>query len=428
MKNILQYKFIKIILKIQKKIIKIVLEKIIKKIIGKKLFYKIIGRNVSTLSSENFLTWWLDYKKLNKLDLDLELMINDLTESHNFNNYSPYWNDLAQNHIKLLNENGIENFKQTIERVHYWGEGNIRSKLLNPIWDDEIIISTMEHHSNIVPWQMACKKKKAKLIVAPINNQGELLLDKLKEKVNNRTKLISITHISNTLGTINPIEKIIAFAKSKGIAVLIDAAQSVAHMKIDVKELDCDFLVFSGHKLFGPTGTGVLYAKKKWLDQMPSYQGGGDMIKEVSFEKTTYNDPPHKFEAGTPNISGVIGLATAIEYVQNLGFKFIQQQEQDLLSFATNEMNKIDEIEIIGTASNKASVISFLVKGTHPFDVGTILDQLGVAIRTGHHCTQPLMNFYNIPGTARVSFSFYNTIDEMKYFIKALKKVISMLN
>ena len=294
--------------------------------------------------------------------------------------------------------------------------------------DDEIIISTMEHHSNIVPWQMACKKKKAKLIVAPINNQGELLLDKLKEKVNNRTKLISITHISNTLGTINPIEKIIAFAKSKGIAVLIDAAQSVAHMKIDVKELDCDFLVFSGHKLFGPTGTGVLYAKKKWLDQMPPYQGGGDMIKEVSFEKTTYNDPPHKFEAGTPNISGVIGLATAIEYVQNLGFKFIQQQEQDLLSFATNEMNKIDEIEIIGTASNKASVISFLVKGTHPFDVGTILDQLGVAIRTGHHCTQPLMNFYNIPGTARVSFSFYNTIDEMKYFIKALKKVISMLN
>ena len=294
--------------------------------------------------------------------------------------------------------------------------------------DDEIIISTMEHHSNIVPWQMACKKKKAKLIVAPINNQGELLLDKLKEKVNNRTKLISITHISNTLGTINPIEKIIAFAKSKGIAVLIDAAQSVAHMKIDVKELDCDFLVFSGHKLFGPTGTGVLYAKKKWLDQMPPYQGGGDMIKEVSFEKTTYNDPPHKFEAGTPNISGIIGLATAIEYVQNLGFKFIQQQEQELLSFATNEMNKIDEIEIIGTASSKASVISFLVKGTHPFDVGTILDQLGVAIRTGHHCTQPLMNFYNIPGTARVSFSFYNTIDEMKYFIKALKKVISMLN
>lgn len=293
---------------------------------------------------------------------------------------------------------------------------------------DEIIISTMEHHSNIVPWQMACKKKKAKLIVAPINNQGELLVEKLKEKVNNRTKLISITHISNTLGTINPIEEIIAFAKTKGIAVLIDAAQSVAHMKIDVKELDCDFLVFSGHKLFGPTGAGVLYAKKKWLDRMPPYQGGGDMIKEVSFEKTTYNDPPHKFEAGTPNISGVIGMATAIEYVQNVGFKFIQQQEQELLSFATNEMLKIDEIEIIGTANSKASVISFLVKGTHPFDVGTILDQLGIAIRTGHHCTQPLMNFYNIPGTARISFSFYNSIDEIKHFIKALKKVISMLN
>jgi cysteine desulfurase/selenocysteine lyase len=299
-------------------------------------------------------------------------------------------------------------------------------KFLNE--NDEIIISTMEHHSNIVPWQMVCQKSGAKLIVAPINNEGELLLESLKKQINNRTKLISITHISNTLGTINPIKEIIAFARSKGILVLIDAAQSVPHMKIDVGELDCDFLAFSAHKIFGPTGTGVLYAKRKWLDLMPPYQGGGDMIKEVTFEKTTYNDPPHKFEAGTPNIAGVIGMAAAIKYIQKIGYKFIHQQEQELLSFATAEMQKIEGIQIIGTASKKASVISFLLKGTHPFDVGTILDQLGIAIRTGHHCTQPLMNFYNIPGTARISFSFYNSLDEVKVFIKALKKVKSMLS
>ena len=300
------------------------------------------------------------------------------------------------------------------------------NKFLNE--NDEIIISTMEHHSNIVPWQMVCQKKKAKLIVAQINYQGELVLENLKKQINNKTKLISITHISNTLGTINPIKEIISIAKAKGIFVLIDAAQSVAHMKVNVKELDCDFLAFSGHKLFGPTGTGVLYAKRKWLDAMSPYQGGGDMIKEVTFEKTTYNDPPHKFEAGTPNISGVIGMATAIEYIQEIGYDFIQKQEKELLNFATNEMLKIEGIEIIGTAANKTSVISFLLKGTHPFDVGTILDQLGIAIRTGHHCTQPLMKYYNIPGTARISFSFYNSLDEVSIFIKALQKVKSMLN
>ena len=300
------------------------------------------------------------------------------------------------------------------------------NKFLNE--NDEIIISTMEHHSNIVPWQMVCQKKKAKLIIAEINYKGELVLENLKKQINNKTKLISITHISNTLGTINPIKEIIAIAKAKGIFVLIDAAQSVAHMKVNVKELDCDFLAFSGHKLFGPTGTGVLYAKRKWLDVMSPYQGGGDMIKEVTFEQTTYNEPPHKFEAGTPNISGVIGMATAIEYIQEIGYDFIQQQEKELLNFATNEMLKIEGIEIIGTAANKTSVISFLLKGTHPFDVGTILDQLGIAIRTGHHCTQPLMKYYNITGTARISFSFYNSLDEVSIFIKALRKVKSMLN
>lgn len=300
------------------------------------------------------------------------------------------------------------------------------NKFLNE--NDEIIISTMEHHSNIVPWQMVCQQKNAKLIVAEINHQGELILENLKNQINSRTKLISLTHISNTLGTINPIKEIIGFAKAKGIFVLIDAAQSVAHMKVDVKDLDCDFLAFSGHKLFGPTGTGVLYAKRKWLDAMSPYQGGGDMIKEVTFEKTTYNDPPYKFEAGTPNISGVIGMATAINYIQKIGYAFIQHQEQELLNFATDEIRKIEGIEIIGTATNKASVISFLLNGTHPFDVGTILDQLGIAIRTGHHCTQPLMNYYNIPGTARISFSFYNSLQEVKVFIEAMKKVKLMLS
>ena len=300
------------------------------------------------------------------------------------------------------------------------------NKFLNE--NDEIIISTMEHHSNIVPWQMVCQQKNAKLIVAEINHQGELILENLKKQINSRTKLISLTHISNTLGTINPIKEIIGFAKAKGIFVLIDAAQSVAHMKVDVKDLDCDFLAFSGHKLFGPTGTGVLYAKRKWLDAMSPYQGGGDMIKEVTFEKTTYNDPPYKFEAGTPNISGVIGMATAINYIQKIGYAFIQHQEQELLNFATDEIRKIEGIEIIGTATNKASVISFLLNGTHPFDVGTILDQLGIAIRTGHHCTQPLMNYYNIPGTARISFSFYNSLQEVKVFIEAMKKVKLMLS
>ena len=300
------------------------------------------------------------------------------------------------------------------------------NKFLNE--NDEIIISTMEHHSNIVPWQMVCQQKNAKLIIAEINHQGELIVENLKKQINSRTKLISLTHISNTLGTINPIKEIIDFAKAKGIFVFIDAAQSVAHMKVDVKDLDCDFLAFSGHKLFGPTGTGVLYAKRKWLDAMSPYQGGGDMIKEVTFEKTTYNDPPYKFEAGTPNIAGVIGMATAINYIQKIGYAFIQHQEQELLNFATDEIRKIDGIEIIGTATNKASVISFLLNGTHPFDVGTILDQLGIAIRTGHHCTQPLMNYYNIPGTARISFSFYNSLQEVKVFIEAMKKVKLMLS
>lgn len=292
---------------------------------------------------------------------------------------------------------------------------------------DEILITTMEHHSNIVPWQMVCEKKQANLVVADVNSVGEIQMDDLKRKIGNKTKLISITHVSNTLGTINPVKEIIELARVNNIPVLLDAAQSVPHMSLDVKELDCDFLAFSGHKLFGPTGIGVLYAKRKWLEEMDPYQGGGDMIKEVTFKKTTYNSPPQKFEAGTPNIAGVIGLATAIKYVQNIGFSFIEKQEKQLLEYATNEMLKVDGLKIIGCSANKAGVISFLIKDIHPFDLGTLLDQQGIAIRTGHHCTQPLMDYYKIPGTARASFSFYNTIKEIDEFVLALQKAKQML-
>ncbi len=293
---------------------------------------------------------------------------------------------------------------------------------------DEILITTMEHHSNIVPWQMVCEKKQANLVVADVNSVGEIQMDDLKRKIGNKTKLISITHVSNTLGTINPVKEIIELARVNNIPVLLDAAQSVPHMSLDVKELDCDFFAFSGHKLFGPTGIGVLYAKRKWLEEMDPYQGGGDMIKEVTFKKTTYNSPPQKFEAGTPNIAGVIGLATAIKYVQNIGFSFIEKQEKQLLEYATNEMLKVDGLKIIGCSANKAGVISFLIKDIHPFDLGTLLDQQGIAIRTGHHCTQPLMDYYKIPGTARASFSFYNTIKEIDEFVLALQKAKQMLS
>ena len=296
-----------------------------------------------------------------------------------------------------------------------WAEKHIQK-------GDEILITTMEHHSNIVPWQMICEKKQAVLVVADVNQVGEIVMDDFKAKVGGKTKLISVSHVSNTLGTVNPVNQIIEFAKKRNIPVFVDAAQSIPHMPVDVKDLDCDFLAFSGHKLFGPTGIGVLYAKMKWLNEMSPYQGGGDMIKEVTFKKTTYNEPPLKFEAGTPNIAGAIGLAAAVKYVNKLGFPFIEQQESRLLQYATKELLKIDGLRLIGSSENKAAVISFLIGDIHPFDVGTLLDQLGIAIRTGHHCTQPLMDHYKIPGTARATFSFYNTIEEIDEFVNALKK------
>ncbi|MEN8927414.1 MAG: cysteine desulfurase [Flavobacteriales bacterium] len=292
---------------------------------------------------------------------------------------------------------------------------------------DEIIITAMEHHSNIVPWQMVCEEKEAILKVIPINKKGELLLEEFTNLISKKTKLVSFTHTSNSLGTINPSEEIIEIAHANNALVLVDGAQAVGHDKVDVQELDADFFVFSGHKLFGPTGTGILYGKESVLNDLPPYQGGGDMIKTVTFEKTTYNELPHKFEAGTPNIAGGIGLGAAIDYVNSIGFEFIQKQEKELLQYCTQELSKINGLKIIGEAEHKTSVISFIVEGVHPFDIGVILDKLGIAIRTGHHCTQPLMDFFEIPGTARASFSFYNTKEEVDVLVAGLNRALRML-
>ena len=293
---------------------------------------------------------------------------------------------------------------------------------------DEIIISAMEHHSNIVPWQMLCERKKCILKIIPINKNGELKMDIFDSLLSQKTKMVAVTHISNTLGTINPIKEIIEKSHKVGAKVLIDGAQSIQHTKIDVQELDCDFFVFSGHKVFGPTGVGIVYGKKAILDSLPPYQGGGDMIAKVSFEKTTYNVLPHKFEAGTPNISGGICLGTAFEFLAQQDMKAISKYENELANYAENEILKIDGARIIGTAKNKTSVVSFVIDGLHPFDIGTLLDKQGIAVRTGHHCTQPLMDFFDIPGTIRASFAFYNTMEEVELFLKALRKSVAMLS
>ncbi len=293
--------------------------------------------------------------------------------------------------------------------------------------NDEIIISEMEHHSNILPWQVLCEKKKAKLKVIPVNDIGELIIDDFNNLLSDKTKLIAITHISNTLGTINPVKEIISIAHKNNIPVLIDGAQSIPHLKVDVRDLDADFYVFSGHKVYAPTGIGICYAKKKWWDQFSPYQTGGGTIKTVSFEKTEYAEAPHKFEAGTPNIEGAIVLAEALKFVSAIGIEEIHQHENDLLKYANEKLKDFPEVRIIGEAENKAGVISFIVDGAHPFDVGTILDKQGVAVRTGHHCTQPLMKKFGVPGTIRISFAIYNTKQEIDIFIFALQKAIKML-
>ena len=291
---------------------------------------------------------------------------------------------------------------------------------------DEILISAMEHHSNIVPWQLQEDIAGVKLKVAPINENGELLLDELEKKITPKTKLISITHISNVLGTINPIEEIVAIAHKHNIPVLIDAAQSVQHTPVDVQKIDCDFLVFSSHKIYGPTGVGVLYGKEKWLNAIPPYQGGGEMISSVSFDKTTFNELPFKFEAGTPDFVGTSALAVALDYVSEIGIENIARYEHELLAYATEKLLAIPGFRIFGNAKNKSSVISFLIDGVHPYDMGTLLDKMGIAIRTGHHCAEPLMRYFNIEGTARVSFALYNTTEEIDVLADALKRIVKM--
>ncbi len=292
---------------------------------------------------------------------------------------------------------------------------------------DEIIISTMEHHANIVPWQILCGEKNSVLRIIPIDDNGEIIMDEYVKLLNDKTKFVSVTHVSNTLGTINPVKEIIRLAHERNIPVMIDGAQAVPHMKVDVQDLDCEFYVFSGHKMFGPTGIGVLYGKTKLLEAMPPYQGGGDMIMSVSFEKTTYNEIPNKFEAGTPNISGAIGLGISIDYLNKIDFSLLHKHEKQLLDYTTSKLEEIQGLKIIGKAKNKASVISFILEDINTLDLGIMLDTMGIAVRTGQHCTEPLMTRFGISGTVRASFALYNTIEEAEMFIKDLKRVIKLL-
>jgi len=291
---------------------------------------------------------------------------------------------------------------------------------------DEIIVSAMEHHSNIVPWQILCEQVGAHLRVIPINHDGEILMDEYRRLLNERTKLVSVTHVSNALGTVMPVKEIVALAHQRGVPVLLDGAQAVPHLKVDVQDLGCDFYAFSGHKVFGPTGVGVLYGRAEMLEKMPPYQSGGDMISLVTFEKTHYNVLPYKFEAGTPNIAGGIGLGAAIDYLDGLDWQQVEAHERQLLSYATDELSKIDAVRIIGTAEEKAGVVSFVIDHVHAHDVGTILDQEGVAIRAGHHCAMPVMQRFGVPATARASFAFYNTTAEIDVMVQAIHRVLKV--
>ena len=293
---------------------------------------------------------------------------------------------------------------------------------------DEIMVSAMEHHSNIVPWQMLCERTGASLLVIPMNEQGKLVMEQYDALLNERTKLVFVNHISNALGTINPIAEIIEKAHTKGAAVLVDGAQACSHVVADMQELDVDFYVTSAHKMCGPTGVGILYGKQQWLNELPPYQGGGEMISEVTFEKTTYAELPHKFEAGTPNISGGIAFGAALDYLNEIGFDSIRKQEEKLLKYATEQLLAIEGLKIYGEGPEKTSVISFNIEGIHPYDIGTLLDKMGIAVRTGHHCAQPIMDFYQIPGTVRASFAFYNTLEEVDRLVAGVQKAKMMLS
>jgi cysteine desulfurase/selenocysteine lyase len=329
----------------------------------------------------------------------------------------------VQRFINAASEKEIVFTRGTTESINLvmqsWGRNNVRE-------GDEILISAIEHHSNIVPWQMLCQETGATLRIIPVSDAGELLIDEYERMLNPRVKMVAVGHGSNALGTINPIHRMIASAHANGSLVLIDGAQGVPHLRVDVRELDCDFYAFSGHKVYGPTGIGVLYGKEALLDAMPPWQGGGDMILSVSYEKTTYNALPYKFEAGTPNIEGVVGLAAALDYVGAIGLDRIAAHEHDLLLYANDRLLEIEGLRLIGTAREKAAVISFVLEGVHPHDIGTVLDQEGVAIRTGHHCAQPLMMRFNVPATGRASFGLYNTRAEADALAAALKKVIEV--
>jgi len=292
---------------------------------------------------------------------------------------------------------------------------------------DEIIISTLEHHSNIVPWQMVCEKRKTKLKIIPLLQDGSIDIEAYKNLFSEKSKLVAITHISNALGVITPLKELVKIAHQHNVPVMVDGAQGIVHTNIDVQELDCDFYCFSGHKIYGPMGIGVLYGKEKWLDTMPPYQGGGEMIKDVSFEKTTWNSLPFKFEAGTPNVSAVLGLRKAIEFVEQIGISQIEKYESNLLEYITDIVKSIEDITIYGTSAQKSGVLSFNIEGVHPYDIGVLLDKMGIAVRTGHHCAQPLMSYFSIPGTVRASFGMYNTIEEIDVFINGLRKSIQML-
>jgi len=300
--------------------------------------------------------------------------------------------------------------------VNSYGRANVKE-------GDEVLITAMEHHSNIVPWQILCDEKRARLRVAPINDEGELILEEFAALLNRKTKIVSVVHVSNALGTINPIRALVEIAHQHNVPVMIDGAQAAPHIKLDVQELDCDFYAFSGHKVYGPTGIGVLYGKAELLDAMPPYQGGGDMIASVAFDKTTYNTLPYKFEAGTPNIAGTIGLGAAIDYVNRIGIERIARYEHELLEYGTSALSQIAGLRLIGTAREKAGVLSFVLDGVHPHDVGTILDREGIAIRTGHHCAMPLMNRFGIPATARASLAFYNTRKDIDALVEGIHKV-----
>ena len=331
----------------------------------------------------------------------------------------------VQKHIGAKQEHEIIFTRGTTESINFVATA-FGKKFVNA--GDEIVISEMEHHSNILPWQQLCEEKNAVLKVIPISDSGELRMDEYKKLLCAKTKLIAITHLSNTLGTVNPVKEMIAIAHSKNIPVLVDGAQSISHIKVDVQDLDADFYCFSGHKVYAPTGVGILYGKEEWLNKLSNYQVGGGTIKTVSFEKTEYAESPLRFEAGTPNIEGGIGLAVALDYINAIGLDKIAAYEHELLSYATEKLSEIENLRIIGTAKEKASVISFVVEGIHPLDLGVLLDAQGVAVRTGHHCTQPLMAHYQIPGTVRASFSFYNTKEEIDIFSNAIVKSIKRIN